>query len=676
LIFGNDSYVCIGGKKYDTVQSLTELYESCDFEAAYTYYGKDLGAVYSPKRTVFKLWSPAARYVSLALYKTGTDLEEGALFFGEYPMDEDKDAPGVWTITKDGNWANVYYTFLVDIDGVVTETADPYARAAGANGFRSMVADLPATDPEGWEEDDYCFTEPATKSVIWETHVKDFSHCKDSGMTPRGTYQALGQRGTTLNGEGKIATGLDHLLDLGVTHVHLLPIQDYATVDETVPTESYNWGYDPLNYNVPEGSFSTDPFHGAVRIRELKEAVLRLHKAGIGVIMDVVYNHTYYTEASWFEKIMPYYYHRALPDGRMGNASACGNETASERSMMRLFMLDSIRYWAEEYHIDGFRFDLMGVHDVDTMWEVERMLNHLPSGKAYILYGEPWAALPVALPSEKHPADMCHLKELPKNVAVFSDRTRDCLKGSVFHKAEKGFVSGAEGLEDKVKSAIRAHWEADGSMPPTRTITYVSSHDNHTLWDKLTLTVDSDGSGFDQPELIRVAANKLAAAMVITSQGIPFFQSGEEFARTKYGDGNSYHSDAHVNDIRWSRLLMFRELNDYYKGLLAIRRSFSPFTDETGAGAESIRFLIAEDQVVGYAIPGRKTGEPEWMMLLFNASDEEREVELLKDEAWPASWNVLADESKASVKPFRKLEGNTFKVYIRSALILASETTI
>ncbi len=676
MIFGNDSYVRIGENKYDSVQALTELYESAQFESVYTYYGKDLGAVYSPKKTVFKLWSPAARYVSLALYKTGTDLEEGALFFGEYPMEEDPEAPGVWTVEKSGDWANVYYTFLIDIDGTVTETADPYARAAGANGFRSMVTDLAATDPEGWGEDNYRFKGPATKSVIWETHVKDFSHSRDSGMTPRGTYQAFGQRGTTLRGEGKIATGVDHLLELGVTHVHLLPIQDYATVDETVPTESYNWGYDPLNYNVPEGSFSTDPFHGAVRIRELKEAILRLHKAGIGVIMDVVYNHTYYTEASWFEKIMPYYYHRALPDGRMGNASACGNETASERSMMRLFMLDSIRYWAEEYHIDGFRFDLMGIHDVDTMWEIERMLAHLGTGKDYILYGEPWAALPVALPAEKHPADMGHLKELPKNVAVFSDRTRDCLKGSVFHKAEKGFVSGAKGLEEQVKSAIRAHWEADGSMPPTRTITYVSSHDNHTLWDKLTLTVDSDGSGFDQPEMIRVAVNKLAAAMVITSQGIPFFQSGEEFARTKYGDGNSYNSDSHVNDIRWSRLEVFSELNDYYKGLLEIRRAFSPFTDETGRAAGSIRFLVAEDQVVGYAIPGKKAGEPRWMLLFFNAAGEEREIELLKDGSSSVSWNVLADDSKASAKPFRTITGTAIKIHERSALILASEATV
>ena len=676
MIFGNDSYVTLGDKRFDSVSDLTKFYESSEFEAAYTYYGNDLGAVYSPKQTVFKLWSPAARYVSLAMYKTGTDLEEGALFFGEFPMESDPKSPGVWTLTKEGDWAGIYYTFLVDIDGVMSETADPYARAAGANGFRSMVVDLEATDPEGWDEDDYAFTKPATKAVIWETHVKDFSHCKDSGMTPRGTYQALGQRGTTLRGEGKIPTGVDHLLDLGVTHVHLLPIQDYATVDETVPTESYNWGYDPLNYNVPEGSFSTDPFHGEVRIKELKEAILRLHKAGIGVILDVVYNHTYYTEASWFEKVMPYYYHRALEDGRMGNASGCGNETASERSMMRLFMLDSIRYWAEEYHVDGFRFDLMGVHDVDTMWEVERMLRGLGTGKAYVLYGEPWAALPVALPSGKNPADMGHLKELPKDVAVFSDRTRDCVKGSVFNKAEKGFVSGAIGFEERVKSAIRAHYEEDGSMPPTRTITYVSSHDNHTLWDKLTLTVDSDGSGFDQPEMIRVAANKLAAAIVITSQGIPFFQSGEEFARTKYGDGNSYHSDAHVNDIRWSRLETFKELNDYYKGLLSIRRSFSPFTDESGKAAASIRFLVAEDQLVGYAIPGVKAGEAKWMLLFFNASETEKTVELMQDEAWPASWNVLANEKQASAEPFATVQGTAFTVHVRSALILASEARI
>ncbi len=672
--------VSIGSLQFRKVEELSAYYHSPEFEDAYTYYGDDLGVrIHLSEKgaeTRFALWSPTAKAVKVKLYKTGSDAEKGACCLGELPMT--KTDRGVWRVTVPSDLSGTYYTYTVAHEKIELETADPYARGCGVNGIRSMVVDVSKVNPEGWEEDDYAFTKAPTKAVIWEVHVRDFSFTASSGMKNTGKYLAFTEKGTTVGGEGEYPTGVDYLKKLGITHVHLMPVYDYATVDESsLKAEQYNWGYDPLNYNVPEGSYATDPFDGNVRIREFKAMVKALHDAGIGVILDVVYNHTYHTKASWFERVVPYYYHRTLPDGRFANASGCGNETASERSMMRLFMLDSVRMWTEEYHLDGFRFDLMGLHDVDTIREIRSMLNQLPTKKRYLVYGEPWAAGTPSLPNGITPADMCHSALLPDDVAVFSDSTRDNIKGSAFRVYEPGFINGACGLEEALKGAVTAYHTRECPVSPCKTITYVSAHDNYTLWDKIYMTVDGDGSGYDDPEMMRIAVNKLAAVLVMTSQGIPFFQAGEEFARTKYGDGNSYKSPSLINALHWRRTKRFEELVDYYRGLIRIRKAFSCFTDETGKAAESIEFSAAENGVIAYTIRGQKKGAPEMIAVLVNASCEEKTITLRRsDGEVPTEWVVLADEHQAGLTPARLIQGNELTVQLRGALIASSASMI
>ncbi|MCF0135893.1 MAG: type I pullulanase [Lachnospiraceae bacterium] len=666
----------LDGVLYQEIPGLVKTYRSPAFAEKYTYEGHDLGVVYTKERTCFKLWSPAADAVWVNLFATGSDGEEGAQSIGHFPMNTPSEA-GVWSLVLKGDLKNVYYTFTLDFCGEKVETADPYARAAGVNGLRSMVVDLRATDPEGWEEDSYSYRGHQTEAVVWEVHVKDFSHAADSGMEPKGKYAALGVPGTRAllpegNGDVIISTGTDHLRELGITHVHLLPVAENATVNEAVRESSYNWGYDPLNYNVPEGSFSQDPFHGDVRIRELKEAVLRLHRQGIGVVLDVVYNHTYHTKDSWFERIMPCYYHRTMPDGDFGNASGCGNETASERPMMRRYMLDSLEYWAREYHVDGFRFDLMGIHDVETMNEIRDMLDSLP-GKNYLLYGEPWSALPPAIPKGVLPADGGHLLDMKEHIGVFDDRLRDSVKGSCFEKEEGGFVTGVAGTEPELRSVFRAFLDKNEKMLPDRRVAYVSAHDNFTLWDKLTFTVESDGSGFDAPEMLRVAVNKLAAACYLTAQGMVFMQAGEEFGRSKQGEDNSYNLGPEINDIFWSRKARFRELFEYYKGLIAMRKRYKAFTDETGRAARGAVIFLETDNQVGYLLPGIKPGDPRWILVLLNGTEEEKTVELPELIPEDMEWQVLADEAHASADALWSFRGKEAHVYMRSALIAVSE---
>ena len=645
---------------------LAEWYNSPEFEKEYGYAGDDLGARYTAQATTWKVWSPLAEEVILNLYATGSDAEASAQNLDNFPLQKGKEA-GIWQLTLNGDFEGVYYTYTITQQGVREETADIYARATGVNGQRSMVIDLPRTNPTRWEEDDYHFDGVSTEAIIWETHVQDFSVHESSGMTHKGKFLAFTETGTTVDNDGKNPTGIDYLKDLGITHVHLLPIADFATVDEAKKDpEAYNWGYDPLNYNVPEGSYATDPFDGHVRIREFKELVLALHQAGIGVIMDVVYNHTYYTEKSFFQKTVPYYYHRTLPDGRFGDASACGNETASERVMMRRYILDSVRYWAEEYHIDGFRFDLMGIHDTDLMNEVRDLLDGLPYGHSRLLYGEPWSAFPTALPEGKLPANKANVAMLDERIAVFDDETRDTIKGSAFDVEQVGFVNGGKGLEEKLQSAICAHAVTGPMKAPSQAITYVSSHDNYTLWDKITLSVPGDSSGYDAPEMIRLAVNKLAAALVLTSQGTAFFQAGEEFGRSKYGDHNSYRSAPDINGLNWRRTIRFEELKAYYKGLIQIRKAFAVLTEPDGKSIEAIRFVKSQDNVVAYTLP---LSHGETLAVCFNAGSEDCEIEFDED---VRRWQVLADERNAGLNPLYEIEGNRLNVRLRGVLIAKS----
>lgn len=565
------------------------LFESEEFEKEYAYDGGDLGVVLGEDETTFRVWAPTAESIFLNLYQSGDSKVDDGI--GTIPLE--KSNRGVWEVSVRENLKNRYYTYTVTADGRTQETQDVYAKACGVNGRRSMVVDLQDTDPEGWQEDKYVY-DAALLPTIYEVHIKDFSHAESSGIPKeyRGKYKAFTVEGSTLYAKGEKATCVSYLKELGITHVHLLPCFDFGSVDETRDLDTqFNWGYDPVNYNVPEGSYATDAENGLVRIREFKEMVMALHKAGIGVIMDVVYNHTFALD-SCFQRTVPYYYYRVRDDGKLSDGSACGNDTASERVMFRRYMTESVCYWAKEYHIDGFRFDLMGLHDVETMNGIRKALDGLPNGRHILMYGEPWAAADTAMKEGAVPALKENVGLLDERIAIFNDDTRDAVKGDVRDEKIPGFVNGGSGLEDRICSGVRAwcdgkggYWPAD----PGQTITYVSAHDNWTLWDKLCYTLQAIPDFTGRDEQI-VQACKFAAGIVMTSLGAVFMQAGEEAGRTKEGIGDSYCSPAALNALDWERMYRFEDLLAYYKGMLAVRKSCSGYWRRDKAVLDRIKF--------------------------------------------------------------------------------------
>ena len=496
------------------------------------YYTGLLGPDYTPGGTCLRLWAPTAEAVTVTLYHKG----DGGAVLGTEPLV--RGAHGVWSIWLPGEQHGRYYTFAVTVDGITRETGDPYARAAGVNGVRSMIVDLARTAPSGWERDVRPTIPPAQRAV-WEVSVRDFSQDAASGVRPawRGKYMAFTQQGTTLHGDGIHPTCLNYLKRLGVKYVQLMPIFDFGSVDEAKPLlRQYNWGYDPTNFNVPEGSYSTDPTRGEVRIRECREMIAALHAAGIGVVMDVVYNHTYRTENPLNDTV-PYYFFRQNPDGSFSNGSGCGNEFASERPMARRYLIDSILYWAKEYHIDGFRFDLMGLYDVESINAVRTALDSLPGGRDILLYGEPWQGGASQL--HRYEANKANLAMLNERVGIFCDDTRDAIKGGCFDAREPGYVEGKPGSFWDIGAAVAAWCRSDRLPPhaPSQIVSYVSAHDNFTLWDKL-LCVRYEKPEFTARDTVALAQNRLAAGIYLTSFGLPFMQAGEEFARTKKGVGS------------------------------------------------------------------------------------------------------------------------------------------
>ena len=510
----------------------THIFDSPEFIENYTYDGNDLGAVIHGDKTTFKVWAPTASRLQLNLFEKGNDCD------AYKTVDMEKQDRGVWSYTDDCGHGT-YYTYTATTAVGTQETADPYAKAAGLNGDRSMVVDLSLTDPEKWEETPIK-TEKPSDAVIWEVHVRDFSN-KLQASQYKGKYLAFTERGLT-NAAG-VPVGVDYLVELGITHVHLLPVYDFATVDEA--TGGFNWGYDPKNYNVPEGSYSTDPYNGQVRITEYKQMVQALHDAGIGVVMDVVYNHTYDANSA-FNKLVPYYYYRYNADGSNSSASGCGNDTASERYMYRKFMVDSVSYWAQEYNLDGFRFDLMGLHDLQTMDQVQQAVHKI--NPHAIIYGEGWTMGSTIDGSAQ--ADQRNIGKID-GISVFNDAIRDGLKGSVFDAESRGYISGeAKANVQKVIFGIMGGkgmttgWQVEDD----RVINYMSAHDNRTLWDKLA------NSNADATVEQRLAMNRLGAAIIMVSRGTPFMQAGEEMLRSKGGDENSYNSGDAVNNIDWEVL--------------------------------------------------------------------------------------------------------------------------
>ena len=626
------------------------LFENVPFHRE-NYYTGPLGPDYAPGGTCLRLWAPTAEAVTVTLYHKG----DGGAVLGTEPLV--RGAHGVWSIWLPGEQHGRYYTFAVTVNSITRETGDPYARAAGVNGVRSMIVDLARTAPSGWERDVRPAIPPAQRAV-WEVSVRDFSQDAASGVRPawRGKYMAFTQQGTTLHGDGIHPTCLNYLKRLGVGYVQLMPIFDFGSVDEAKPLlRQYNWGYDPTNYNFPEGSYSTDPARGEVRVRECKEMIAALHAAGIGVIMDVVYNHMYRYE-NVLNNTVPDYFFRQNEDGSLSNGSGCGNEFASERPMARKYMIDSLLYWAQEYHIDGFRFDLMGLYDVDTMNAARAALDALPGGRDILMYGEPWQGGGSQL--HRYEANKANLAMLNERIGIFCDDTRDTIKGGCFNAREPGYVEGRPGSFWDIGGAVAAWCRSDRLPPhaPSQIVSYVSAHDNFTLWDKL-LCVRYEKPEFTARDTVALAQNRLAAGIYLTSFGLPFMQAGEEFARTKKGVGNSYRSSPALNRLDWNRAEQYHALVDYYRGLLALRAAFPLLGSTDRHAPEALQFFALEQPLVGWTLPAVWGDGAAWSALcvFYNPTDTTRTVAL------PAGqWKLLSDGTSSSLwrGPSRIFTGN------------------
>lgn len=632
------------------------------------YSGNDLGASYSKKATTFKVWSPNAASVRVNIFEHGSDNEGDAGSIMSRAMSLDK-TTGVWSVTINGDLLNKYYTYSVTHGKTTKETADVYAKACGVNGQRSMVVDLSTTNPDGWENDKHVLVKNQTDASVWEISVADFSSSESSGVSEanRGKYLAFTEEGTTVNGvQGASSTCVDYLKKLGVKYVQIMPFYDFGSVDESKNImDQYNWGYDPVNYNCPEGSYSTNPKKGEVRIKECKQMIQALHNAGIGVIMDVVYNHTY-TSDSWLQRTVPNYYYRMNNDGTFSNGSGCSNDTASEHLMFRKYMIDSVTYWASEYHIDGFRFDLMGLHDVTTMNSIRTALDNLyadGSGSQILMYGEAWDMATncdegTVLASQKN------LKQLSDRIGAFDDTIRDAIKGSTGGTDGAFVQEGSRRANLKTGIAGQSDTTTGWANVPSQCITYASCHDNLCLYDKLVGSVyGADGKYRKRYEDL-VAMNKLSAAIVITSQGIPFSLGGEEFCRSKDGDENSYASSRKENMLDWENVDLYSDVIEYYRGLYKIRDAFAAFSDSTAATANSLTYLSDVPKgVMGYTINNTESGKWSQMCVIFNGSDSAQNVTAKGD------WVVLADNKTAGLRNIKNVV-NSVKVEAHSAVIM------
>ena len=632
------------------------------------YSGNDLGASYSKKATTFKVWSPNAASVRVNIFEHGSDNEGDAGSIMSRAMSLDK-TTGVWSVTINGDLLNKYYTYSVTHGKTTKETADVYAKACGVNGQRSMIVDLSTTNPDGWENDKHVLVQNQTDASVWEISVADFSSSESSGVSEanRGKYLAFTEEGTTVNGvQGASSTCVDYLKKLGVKYVQIMPFYDFGSVDESKNImDQYNWGYDPVNYNCPEGSYSTNPKKGEVRIKECKQMIQALHNAGIGVIMDVVYNHTY-TSDSWLQRTVPNYYYRMNNDGTFSNGSGCSNDTASEHLMFRKYMIDSVTYWASEYHIDGFRFDLMGLHDVTTMNSIRTALDNLyadGSGSQILMYGEAWDMATncdegTVLASQKN------LKQLSDRIGAFDDTIRDAIKGSTGGTDGAFVQEGSRRANLKTGIAGQSDTTTGWANVPSQCVTYASCHDNLCLYDKLVGSVyGADGKYRKRYEDL-VAMNKLSAAIVITSQGIPFSLGGEEFCRSKDGDENSYASSRKENVLDWENVDIYSDVIEYYRGLYKIRDAFAAFSDSTAETANSLTYLSDVPKgVTGYTINNTESGKWSQMCVIFNGSDSAQNVTAKGD------WVVLADNKTAGLRNIKNVT-NSVKVEAHSAVIM------
>ncbi|MBS4455236.1 type I pullulanase [Tuanshanicoccus lijuaniae] len=563
------------------------------------HYAGELGAIYTAEQTEFRLWAPTAHTVELVIYE-----DYYAPVLEKYLMTKEEEA--VWTIKVDGDCHGMTYRYEVTFeDGSSRRSVDPYSKAVTVNGKRSVVVDLSRTNPEGWGERMAPFSAP-TDAVIYELHVRDFTADKNSGVTKRGKFLGAIETGTK-NPLGS-STGIDYIKQLGVTHVEFLPMFDYASVDETGedPTQ-YNWGYDPLNYNAPEGSYSTNAYDPFVRIKEMKQMIQGFHDAGIRIIMDVVYNHVYEVENHSFHRTVPGYFFRHTESGQFSNGTGVGNDTASERAMVRKYIVDSVTYWAKEYHIDGFRFDLMGIHDVETMNEIRRALDEIDS--SIIMLGEGWELM-TELPFEKK-ASHYQAKRMAR-IGQFNDSLREALKGNDFDAHTRGFINGAWYMENQVAGNIMAGLGLDYYLEPGQVIQYVEAHDNYTLYDRL-VTADPH---MDRDTIIR--RHELATSIILLSQGVPFIHAGQEFLRTKYGVRDSYNQPNHINQLDWLRQENYEHTVCLVRGLIALRKAEPMFRLKTYEEIQrTMRILHASYQMVALEY----SNDDERMIVVYNAQE-------------------------------------------------------
>lgn len=659
--------------KMREIENIKKYFESEEFQSLYNYDG-ELGAIYSKNKTKFILWAPTADKVKV-------------VFYGKDPYDYSCEAKrivnmkrgikGTWNLEIEEDLNGEFYNYIINIDKEENEITDPYSKAVGINGNRSMVVDLESTNPESWDKDKKPELKSWTDSIIYEVHVRDFTIDESSEveLSLRGKFKGFIENKIPLN----------HLKEMGFTHIHLLPVFDYGSIDESkLHIPQFNWGYDPKNYNVPEGSYSTNPYKGEVRIKEFKELVQKLHQEGLRVVMDVVYNHTYDLNSS-LNLAVPKYYYREDDDGNYTDGSACGNETASDRYMFRKYMIDSVVYWAKEYHIDGFRFDLMGLHDIETMKKIREELDKID--KSIIMYGEGWTGGETPLTDDKAALKKNTFKYDKMQIAAFSDDCRDGIKGHVFYEEEAGFINGGKGFEEAIKFAVVAstkHPQIDVNKAmyarnfwanePYQTVTYASAHDNLTLWDKLQI-VNKDLS---EDELIRM--NKLAAAIVLTSQGISFIHAGEEIARSKKDEQgnfieNSFNSSDYVNKIRWNRREKYRELMDYYKGLIKLRKIYKAFRMDSNKDInENIKFLekgkeFTDMNVVAYILNTKgKLNQKNDILVIFNSNNNDIQVNIPS-----GKWSLVVNEERAGIEEIREITDWKLKVSAKSAYVLISK---
>jgi pullulanase len=640
-----------------------------------TLWGKETGnvesvneeVVYSPLYSDFVLWSPTAGQVRLNLFEDGLE----GLPVNTYDLKRKGDR---WSIRVNGDLAGRFYTFQINYKGVwQSETPGIFCKAVGVNGKRAVLLDWSKTNPTGWENDVRPPLGNFTDIVLYELHLRDFSVGPNSGMLHLGKFMAMTEGGTNYKG---FPTGIDHLKELGVTHIHLLPAFDFGCIDETKLNEKiYNWGYDPQNYNVPEGSYSTDPFTPQTRIREFKSMVQSLHQKGLRVIMDVVYNHTYRLAGSNFELTAPGYFYRYNANGTPSNASGCGNETASEKAMMRRYIVESVCYWVKEYHVDGFRFDLMGVHDIQTMNEVRKALDAIDP--SLFVYGEGWTAGGSPLPEANRAIKQNGLK-MPR-IAVFSDDFRDAVKGSWNKHEAPGFASGLKGMEESVKFGIVGaveHPQVDNSKVnyskapyannPGEVINYVSCHDDLCLFDKLSVSAPK---GTTLNDLIRM--DKLAQTMVFTAQGVPFMLSGEELLRTKFGVSNSFESPDSINQLHWENKVIQADVFDYYKNLIQLRKDHPAFRMSNAEDVRKHLIFLEGTQpgVVGFLLVNRANGDS-WktILVIHNGTAESVELDIPEGE-----WTVAVSDGAIDSKGLSIFSGNKVRVPPISSLVAFSD---